>query len=195
MRLTRQSEIAISILATCARAPHRQWTTRKVAEIAGVSKDHAAQIVGLLVRGGYLKSERGRAGGLNLTVAPQLIRLGEILRLTQPRLESAADSQQPVSPAAETHFEMIVEAATASFVRFMDRFTVDDLLSGPPLGRVACFDCSLVNPSRPSMSSARSHPTQSPSALLEQNAPSLPTSTDEPKSRKRFHDHDPHPSR
>ena len=69
MRLTRQAEIAVQVLALCERSgagpgSGRAITTRQAAGFAGTTKDHAAQVVARLVRDGWLESVRGRGGGL-----------------------------------------------------------------------------------------------------------------------------------
>lgn len=146
MRLTRMSEIAIGALAICARKPNGMVSTRSIADQTGTTKDHAAQIVAMLVRNGYLASERGRAGGLRLAVDPEHITLGDVLRLTQPELSGPDDEHGGNRPASSHALDMIVEAASASFVRLMGRFTIVDLIAAPAIGRIACVDCELVNP-------------------------------------------------
>jgi Rrf2 family transcriptional regulator, nitric oxide-sensitive transcriptional repressor len=86
MRLSRQSEIAIGILAICAERPTERIRTQAVADLTDTTKDHAAQIVALLVRRGFLATLRGRQGGLELKMAPADIILGNVLRVTQPEL-------------------------------------------------------------------------------------------------------------
>lgn len=144
MRLHRQTEIAIGALAVCARKPKTMVSTRYIAEWTGATKDHAAQIVAMLVRNGYLASERGRAGGLRLVVNPEDVSLGDILRLTQPEL--AGDAHGRNRPSGSHVLDMIVEAASASFIRLMASFTIADLIAAPATGRIACLDCGLLNP-------------------------------------------------
>lgn len=156
MRLTRQSEIAVGILAACAERPGEQMQTVRLAEITRTTKAHAARIVALLVRYGYLTSIRGRSGGLRLLADPSRIALGDVLRLTQPELADIATIREPDRRSGKA-FDSIVQAAFASFLDMIDRFTVADLVALSPSGRMACLDCSLLNPARrPSAAVARS---------------------------------------
>lgn len=156
MRLTRQSEIAIGVLAACAERPGEQVQTVRLAEITRTTKAHAARIVALLVRYGYLKSIRGRSGGLRLLADPSRIALGDVLRLTQPELADIATIRKPDTLAVKATFDVIVQAAFASFFDMIDRFTVADLVALSPSGRMACLDCSLLNPARrPRVAAAR----------------------------------------
>lgn len=193
MRLTRQYEIAVSILETCARAPDRQWTTRQVAEIARTTKDHAAQVVAGLVRTGYLRSERGRRGGLLLARAPKEIGLGDILRLSHRGFVMSQDASAKNSEVEPTTFGVILEAGLASFVRFMNRFTIADLVTGYTFGPVACFECNLVNPARGA--TVTSSPTISSKSLSRQHEPvktaRAPASDSTRKVRPSDHDYHP----
>lgn len=151
MYLTRQSEIAFGMLAACARRPHAMASTRQLAETTRTTKDHAAQIVAKLVRAGYLASERGRGGGVRIAADPASIRLGEILRLTQP--ERSAFDGEAVGDSSSGNavlLDTIVAAASTSLLRLMERFTVADLLTPAAASRIACIDCSLLVPARQS---------------------------------------------
>lgn len=150
MRLTRQSEIAFAILAACARRPRTMFRTRQLALETGTTKDHAAQVIAKLVRNGYLASERGRDGGVRIAADPNAIRLADILRLIQPELSAFDGERGGDHDAAAGLLDMIVAAASTSLLRLMDRFTVADLLLPSAASRIACIDCSLITPVRPS---------------------------------------------
>lgn len=93
MRLTRQTEIAISILVSCARR-RRQIDTNLAATEAGTSKDRAAHVVLQLSKVGWIGTRRGRFGGLTLLQPPDRILLGDVVRLTQPRAFAFEPSDQ-----------------------------------------------------------------------------------------------------
>ncbi|WLD96304.1 Rrf2 family transcriptional regulator [Agrobacterium leguminum] len=82
MRLNRQSETGI--LAACARSQINKITTLQAAEASSTTKDHAAQVVNLLVHEGFLHAERGRSGGIVLAVPAKEILLGDVLCDVQP---------------------------------------------------------------------------------------------------------------
>lgn len=153
MRLNRQSEIAIGILVACARSPMRKITTLQAAEASATTKDHAAQVVNLLVHEGFLRTERGRGGGIALAVPATEILLGDVLRRVQPDLvRHAGRDDRSGHNVTISAFAAIVGAAEATFLTFMDRYSIADLLSGSAehasAGKQAlhlpCFDCGLV---------------------------------------------------
>ncbi|HEY0121135.1 MAG TPA: Rrf2 family transcriptional regulator [Rhizobium sp.] len=187
MRLSKQSEIAIGILAICAGRPTERIRTQGVADLTSTTKDHAAQIVALLVRHGFLSTVRGRRGGLQLAMAPVDINLGSVLRVTQPELASVGDGARLLAASGNSIFGIIVEAAFASFLALMDHFTVSDLIALPPSPRLACLDCSLVNPAhrtRMSMSS----PSSPQSFDRHRGWPAMPTLADRSNQERKASD-------
>lgn len=125
MRLNRQAEIAISVLVACARSQGKTLRTSEIAERSDVSKDSAAQIILLLSREGFLKTRRGRFGGVALTHSPREILLGDVLRRIQPELfENCAREDNDAVSA----LNMIIGAAEATFLAFMDQFSIADLV-------------------------------------------------------------------
>lgn len=149
MRLTRQCEIAIAVLATCARAGGKTVRTQEAADAAATSKDHAAHVVNDLVYESFLKTMRGRQGGIALAVPAREILLGGVLRRMQPDLVRHAEVRESEEPATATNaFNAIVGAAEATFLTFMDRFSVADLVNDAASRRIDCLDCELLNPVR-----------------------------------------------
>lgn len=145
MRLNRQSEIAIGILAACARSPMRKIRTLQAAEASATTKDHAAQVVNLLVHEGFIRTERGRGGGIALAVPATEILLGDVLRRVQPDLVRHAGKDDPSGNNATLPvFDAIVGAAEATFLTFMDRFSIADLVS--ETGKIDCLDCGSSIP-------------------------------------------------
>lgn len=145
MQLKRQSEIAIGVLAACARRPGTTIPAQQIAQEIGTTKDHAYQVVALLVRNGFLQSERGPGGGVQLNADPHTIKLVDVLRLTEPAIESTErGAAQPRPMTNEVLLDRIVETASSFFVRLLDRFTIADLVSPENAANFACLDCRLT---------------------------------------------------
>lgn len=143
MKLTKQAEIAVQILALCAKPPsNAPVTTRAAAAFAGATKDHAAHIVTKLVRHGYLESERGRAGGIRLALSPSHVNVGDVIRLMEPSFDGRSDGLA-LHEQSVVSFGALVHAAIDSFVSTFDDFTIADLVGNPATGRIACLDCDI----------------------------------------------------
>lgn len=83
MRLTQHTDFALRLLMYLAVAPERPVRTREVAERLGVSEHHLNKIVQRLGDEGLVEAQRGRGGGLRLGQAPETIRVGDVVRLTE----------------------------------------------------------------------------------------------------------------
>jgi Rrf2 family protein len=125
MRLTRQTEIAISILTSCARR-RRQIDTQLAATEAGTSKDRAAQVVLLLSRAGWIGTRRGRSGGLVLLVSPEYILLGDVVRLMQPRAFAISPSE---TGEPSTVLGTLLRDVSDSMLDLLDCHAIADLVS------------------------------------------------------------------
>ncbi|MBN8930863.1 MAG: hypothetical protein J0G97_02770, partial [Rhizobium pusense] len=91
----------------------------------------------------------GRQGGIALAVPATEILLGDVLRRMQFDFLRHAEIGDTAEPAtANTAFNAIVGAAEATFLTFMDRFTVADLVSDAAGKRIDGLDCELPNPAR-----------------------------------------------
>ncbi|WP_322214822.1 RrF2 family transcriptional regulator [Agrobacterium vitis] len=144
MRLKRQSEIAIGILTACAQSPLTKHPAQHLAQEVGATRDHAYQVVALLVRNGFLTSDRGPGGGLRLARDPKDIKLADVLRITQPDLDSNAQEPEPGTLKGQPLLDGSVAAASSFLVRLLDRITVADLVASPDSSAIACLECSLV---------------------------------------------------
>ena len=78
MRLTTQTDYALRTLMYLTARSGRA-TIAQVAQLFGISANHVAKVVNLLVRLGYLRSIRGIGGGFELAQRPEDIRLGEVI--------------------------------------------------------------------------------------------------------------------
>lgn len=61
-------------------------STKEIAERQDISRKYLEQIMTILNRAGFVKSERGSNGGYRLTRRPPEYTVGEILRLTEGSL-------------------------------------------------------------------------------------------------------------
>ncbi|HUJ85777.1 MAG TPA: Rrf2 family transcriptional regulator [Burkholderiales bacterium] len=79
MQLTRFTDYSLRVLLYVGRAKGRICTMAEIAAYFGISLEHLRKVVHRLARLGYLRSCRGRSGGLLLGRDADAIRLGEVI--------------------------------------------------------------------------------------------------------------------
>ncbi|MCA9726421.1 MAG: Rrf2 family transcriptional regulator [Candidatus Eisenbacteria bacterium] len=86
MKLTSQEEYGLRCILALARPGEETdggepaaLTVAQIAEREGLSTEYAGKLMGVLVRAGFVESERGRYGGYRLSRAPHEISVAEVL--------------------------------------------------------------------------------------------------------------------
>ena len=80
MRLATFTDYGLRVLMRLAGAPEQAVSTGQIASEFAISQHHLAKVVSDLGRGGFVRSERGRTGGLRLMRPAHEITLGEVVR-------------------------------------------------------------------------------------------------------------------
>ncbi|UFS80118.1 MULTISPECIES: RrF2 family transcriptional regulator [Rhizobium] len=133
MRLTNFSDYALRMLMYAAYAGDRLITIEEVARTFNVSKTHLNKVANTLTRSGYLKAVRGRSGGLALGLRPEMIRIGDVIRLTEPDfgiVECFVSGNQCVLTGS-CKLSSVFGEAMASFQTILDRYTLADVALTP----------------------------------------------------------------
>ena len=89
MRLTTRTNLAMRTLMFCAVNQGRIVRRQEVAAVCNASENHLAQVIHLLAQKKFLRTIRGRAGGLMLGRAPANITVGEVFRAFEAPLPFA----------------------------------------------------------------------------------------------------------
>ena len=130
MRLTNFSDYALRMLMYAASTGNRLITIEEAARTFNVSKTHLNKVANTLTRAGYLKAVRGRSGGLALGQPAEAIRIGDVLRLTEPDfalVECFATGNQCVITRS-CKLSQLLSEAVAAFQAIVDRHTLADIL-------------------------------------------------------------------
>jgi len=133
MRLTTFSDYALRLLMYAAAIDDRLITIEEVCNVYGISRGHLMKVANLLTREGYLKAVRGRAGGLTLAKHPKDIRVGDIVRSSEPDfalVECFATGNQCIVTKCCGLPDALNEALNA-FVKTLDKYTLQDLMLKP----------------------------------------------------------------
>ncbi len=132
MRFTRYTDYSFRVLIYLAIQPPDELSTIK--EIAGryqISENHLMKVVHQLGRHGFVKTIRGRQGGLTLARDPSDINLGEVVRQCEEDLDmvecfDAETNCCAISPACA--LAGVVNEALDAFLAVFDGYTLADIL-------------------------------------------------------------------
>jgi Rrf2 family nitric oxide-sensitive transcriptional repressor len=84
MQLTTYTDYAFRVLIFLAVHEDRLVTIVEMANAYDISKNHLMKIVHQLGQEGFIETVRGRGGGLKLGSSPERLKLGDIVRRTEP---------------------------------------------------------------------------------------------------------------
>ena len=133
MRLTTRTNLAMRTLMFCAVNQGRIVRRQEVAAVCNASENHLAQVIHLLARKGYLKTQRGRAGGLMLGRPAQSIRVGDVFRNFEsvlPFTECTEETAATCPLVGACRLKCVLAEALEAFYARLDAVTLTDLVQG-----------------------------------------------------------------
>ena len=106
---------------------------KEIAQRQDISEKYLESIVKMLVKGGVLTGIRGKGGGYRLNSAPEQIRIGQILLLTEGTLSPVACLTEGASPCermAECRTRSMWQGLDQVIQNYLNQYTLSDLLAG-----------------------------------------------------------------
>ncbi|HXJ00685.1 MAG TPA: Rrf2 family transcriptional regulator [Micropepsaceae bacterium] len=126
MKLTRYTDYALRVLIYLGLKPDALGSIGDIAERYDISENHLMKVVQELGRAGYLSTQRGRGGGIKLGRAPDSIRIGDVVRLTEEDFDIAECGGCVIGGACG--LTSVFARATAAFLAVLDQYTLADLI-------------------------------------------------------------------
>lgn len=131
MQLTLFSDYTLRTLMYLGSHPGQVVPASVVSEAFGTSSDHMAKAAKWLTQHGYVTALRGKTGGLSLVRDPRTIRVGQLLRETEPHLDlvECFDRERntcPITPVCR--LKHALHQARSAFFAVLDEYTLADLL-------------------------------------------------------------------
>lgn len=136
MQLTIYTDYALRTLMYLAVHGARPVPVPEIAAAYGISAHHVAKVAKHLVHGGYVRSHRGRSGGLELAMAPAKVSVGDVVRFSEPTLDLLECFDRATSTCPLTggcRLERKLHDARAAFLAVLDRTTLAELTENAAL--------------------------------------------------------------
>jgi Rrf2 family nitric oxide-sensitive transcriptional repressor len=131
MQLTYYTDYSLRVLMYLAIRRGRMANISEIAERYSISRNHLVKVVHNLARGGFIKSYRGKGGGIELARDADQINIGEVVRYTEGPLKPVEcfDIERNRCVIANVcGLADVIEEACGSFFATLDRYTLADLV-------------------------------------------------------------------
>jgi Rrf2 family nitric oxide-sensitive transcriptional repressor len=128
MRLTTLTDFSLRMLTHLAIRPERRATIAEVARAYQVSEAHLMKVAHQLGQAGYVRTLRGRGGGIVLARPAAMISVGEVVRCMEPDMAIVpcfADNPCVIRPACRLRHTL--HEARAAFFAVLDQTSIADL--------------------------------------------------------------------
>lgn len=136
MRITKRTNLAIRVLMFCGANAGRLVTKGEIAQRCNTSENHLAQVINQLGQMGYLRTQRGRNGGLMLARPMDQIVIGDVFRQLEssvPLAECFADVDNTCPLISACRLRLAIADAAEAFYAHLDSIRLDSLVCGNDL--------------------------------------------------------------
>ena len=131
MQLTYYTDYSLRVLMYLAVHRDKVVNISEIADRYGISRNHLVKVVHNLARGGFIKSYRGKGGGIELAREPAKINIGDVVRYTEgePKPVECFDVERNRCVIANAcGLAEVIGEACDSFFATLDRYTLAELL-------------------------------------------------------------------
>lgn len=135
MQLTRLTDYGLRVLLFVGKQHDRVCTMREIALYHGVSQEHLRKVVHKLAILGYLKTSRGRNGGIVLGRDPAGIRIGDVVVALEADLSIVDCRLLGCILRHGCSLKTALDDAKRAFIDTLNDVTLADLLSDAGMRR------------------------------------------------------------
>ena len=136
MQLTRYTDYSLRVLVYLGMKADGWATIPELADFYHISRNHLVKVVHHLAQQGFILTLRGKKGGMALAKPPELIGIGEVIRLTEPDFHLAecfSSNGNACVLAPDCRLKSILYEARHAFLTTLDRYTLADTIANKAL--------------------------------------------------------------
>ena len=131
MQLTRYTDYSLRVLAYLSQKNDHAVTISEIANYYDISRNHLVKVVHHLASTGFIKTTRGKGGGIRLAHKPESIIIGDVVRQTEPHfdiVECFNHENQPCVIEPLCALKNSLYEASKSFLAVLDKYTLADAI-------------------------------------------------------------------
>lgn len=130
MRLTNMSDYSIRLLIYLSSHRDRLCTIAEIAQAYKISEPHLMKITHRLAKCGWIRTVRGKNGGMELAHEPDQIKIGALIRDMENDLAlvECMGANTNCTLVGTCGLKGIVSGALQAFMDYLDQYTLADVL-------------------------------------------------------------------
>jgi len=131
MQLTSYTDYSLRALLFIAKKPDRLVTVSEITEHYGVSRNHMVKVVHNLGTLGFVKTVRGKSGGVRLARAPEDIKISDVVKETEPHMniqECFNRSTNTCPLIDDCRLMGVLYKARSGFMSVLEQYTLADMM-------------------------------------------------------------------
>ncbi|WP_419901744.1 Rrf2 family transcriptional regulator [Kiloniella sp.] len=131
MRLTTYTDYSLRVLIFVGLKGEELTTITEISDRYNISRNHLMKVVNQLSQDGYLKTIRGKNGGMTLAHVPSKINLGDVVRDMEDNLDivECFDKKKGCCQIdGYCRLQGILGEAVIAFFDVLDKYTLEDLM-------------------------------------------------------------------
>ncbi len=131
MRLTTYTDYSLRVLIFVGLKGEELTTITEISERYNISRNHLMKVVNQLSQDGYLKTIRGKKGGMLLARPPSEINIGDVVRDMEDNLDivECFDREKGCCQIdGYCRLKGVLGEAVIAFFDVLSKYTLDDLM-------------------------------------------------------------------
>lgn len=130
MQLTQYTDYSLRVLVYLNIKEDGRATVSELADFYAISRNHLVKVVHHLAQQEFIHTRRGKNGGISLARIAEMIRIGDVVRSTEPNFEIAECFNREKNTcilAPHCSLKSILYEANRAFLDTLDRYTIADI--------------------------------------------------------------------
>lgn len=133
MQLSRFTDYTLRVLLFVARNNDRLTTLSEIAQFYDISIEHLRKVVHALSKSGYLKTFRGKNGGIQLAKPPLEINIGDVVAQSEGSTPLVDCLSQDCRLLTCCSLQSVFHEAQLAFFNSLRQYSLAQMLDNPQL--------------------------------------------------------------
>lgn len=136
MQLTRFTDYSLRTLMYLVAHAEEKSSVKEISEYYGISRNHLVKVVHRLSQLGYIKTTKGKGGGIQIVKSAKKLKLGDLISELEPNMSMVEcfDPQTNTCRITNTcQLKHCLFEATQNFVKTMNKYSLEDMVKNKEL--------------------------------------------------------------